>query len=85
MLKAKTITNKPIDEMFEHDDVEEPKRKPTTRGVAQKVKKGAKEPTTGSVKSSPTLESLQTGSYMRGTGETSRRRSTRLGNLQGVK
>ncbi|KAG9192672.1 hypothetical protein G6011_11406 [Alternaria panax] len=78
MSKTKSISKKPIDEMFEQDDVDEPKEKPTTRGIAQKVKKGTKKPTTESIKSSPKMETVQTGSYMKGFGETSRRRSTRL-------
>jgi hypothetical protein len=82
---VKMTTKKPIDGMFEQDDVDEPKRKPTTRGVAQKVKKGAKKPTTALIKSSPTLKSLQTGSYIRSIGDTSRRRSTRLSNAQSGK
>ncbi|KAL1799943.1 hypothetical protein ACET3X_000285 [Alternaria dauci] len=78
MSGPKTIKNKPVDEMFEQDDAHGLQRKPTTRGVAQKVKKGAKKSTTRSVKSSVTTETVQTGSYMSGSGATMRRRSTRL-------
>ncbi|KAI4930505.1 uncharacterized protein J4E92_004337 [Alternaria infectoria] len=83
VLKARTFANLVIDEKLEQGTDEESPQKPTTRGVAQKVKrqKSAARP----IKASPTIESLQTGSYIRGTGEASRRRSTRLSSSQGGK
>ncbi|KAI4955590.1 hypothetical protein J4E91_001451 [Alternaria rosae] len=80
VLKTRTFENLVIDEELKQGNDEEPPQKPTTRGVALKVKrkKSAAKP----IKSSPTIESLQTGSYTRGTGEASRRRSTRLSSSQ---
>ncbi|KAH6873122.1 hypothetical protein BKA58DRAFT_161038 [Alternaria rosae] len=80
VLKTRTFENLVIDEELKQGNDEEPPQKPTTRGVARKVKrkKSAAKP----IKSSPTIESLQTGSYTRGTGEASRRRSTRLSSSQ---
>ncbi|KAI4668570.1 uncharacterized protein J4E78_002397 [Alternaria triticimaculans] len=83
VLKARTFANLVIDETLQQGTDEESPQKPITRGVAQKVKrqKSAARP----IKASPTIESLQTGSYIRGTGEVSRRRSTRLSSSQGGK
>jgi hypothetical protein len=78
MSRPKTIAKKPVDEMFEQDDVDEPERKPTTRGVAQKVKKGIRNPTAASIKPSPRTETVQAGSYMESPETTTLRRSTRL-------
>lgn len=78
MSRPKTIAKKPVDEMFEQGDVDEPERKHTTRGVAQKVKKGIRKPTAASIKPSPRTGTVQAGSYMESAGTTTRRRSTRL-------
>jgi hypothetical protein len=91
VLKTEAIATLAIDEEVKPDNIDEPKQKPTTRGVAQKVKKGAKKPTARLIRSpparsSPAIEPLQTGgSYIKGTGETSRRRSTRLSSSKGGK
>ena len=66
-------------------EVQEPKSKPTTLGIAQKVKKGAKKPAAEPTTSSSAFLSLQSGSYIRGTGNAPRRRSVRQANADGAK
>jgi hypothetical protein len=77
---APTRADSAQQEEVEETVIEESKQKPTTRGVAQKVKKAAKKPAPGvSKETAPSrVVALDLGSSMKG----SRRRSSRLGNAQ---
>ncbi|EFQ86032.1 hypothetical protein PTT_18847 [Pyrenophora teres f. teres 0-1] len=69
----------------EQEKSDTPEYRPTTRGVAQKVKKSSKRPPAKRAnKSSPPVKSSQTGSYTEGSGTSSRRRSARQAKTQGA-